>query len=96
MARVGQKAEVRPDKRRNACGGHCLNCSGPLPNRSNPGSPRKFCSPRCRREHWERTHPRIGEGMGVSIARDCADKPRGQERKNEPTWNTGEGYGNET
>ncbi len=77
MARVGQKAEVRPVKRRNACGGHCLNCSGPLPNRSNPGSPRKFCSPRCRRDLWERTHPRMREGQSNSLE-TMAEKPRGQ------------------
>ncbi len=79
MARVGQKAEVRPDKRRNACEGHCLNCSEPLRHRSNPGSPRKFCSPRCRREHWERTHPRMREGRSESLE-TMAEKPRGQHR----------------
>ena len=62
MAGVERTTEGRPEKRQNAYGRHCLNCSGPLPGRSNPGSQRKFCSPRCRREHWERTHPRMGDG----------------------------------
>jgi hypothetical protein len=51
--------EVSPQKRLTLSTGLCHHCGGPLPDRPNRGSARRFCSARCRRLGWQARRPPV-------------------------------------
>ena len=52
MSHGPPEPEVSPQKRLTLATGTCEHCRGPLPDRPNRGSLRRFCSARCRSRAW--------------------------------------------
>jgi hypothetical protein len=66
MSHGPPEPKVSPQKRLTLARGTCEHCRGPLPDRPNRGSRRRFCSARCRGRAWGATRGR-DDGLRAAV-----------------------------